>query len=104
MAYRGENIDIVLKGGETINLDAVDFKVLLYPDRHPEDAVTIAKSEMTKLNSNYYSGKLGYETTKTMILGYYTLEILIIEGSTSRSVFAKQGVFPLYDSASKTIS
>ena len=102
--FRGETIDIVIKGDSVLNLDSNDFMVLLYPDRHPETVFSVSKSEMKKQNSNYYTGSIDFETTKTMPLGMYTIEVLFINGTSSRSVFAKQGAFPLYDSASKSIN
>lgn len=103
MAHRGENIDITIKGDSEFNLDELDFKVLVYPDRHPAEATTINKSAMTKLIDNQYFGSIGYEETKTMPLGLYTIEVLLIESGTSRSIYAKPGAFPMYDSASKDI-
>lgn len=103
MAYRGENIDIVIKGSDIVNLDNNDFVVLLYPDRHPERKFEVHKSEMVKLNSNHYSGGVEYTESKALPLGSYTIELLIKEGTTRRSVFVKPSAFPLYDSASKNI-
>lgn len=103
MAYRGGNIDITVRGDSTWNLDELDFKVLIYPDRHPEDAITMNKSEMASIGVNHFAGSVGYEETRDMALGYYTVEILIIENETSRSIFAKQGAFPMHDSASKDV-
>ena len=103
MAYRGENIDIVIKGDEQYNLDNLEFRVLVYPDRHTENAKSILKSEMTKVGSNHYSGTIGYNDSKNMPLGFYTVEVLIFDGVQNRSIFAKSSVFPLYDSASKNI-
>lgn len=101
--YRGEDIDITIKGDSEFNLDELDFKVLVYPDRHTNEVTTIEKSAMTKLSDNQYYGTIGYEQTKTMPLGLYTIEVLVIESGTSRSIYAKPGAFPMYDSASKDI-
>lgn len=103
MAYRGENIDITVKGDATWNLDSLEFKVLIYPDRHPEDATMIDKSEMSRVEGNLYAGSVSYEITKDWPLGYYTVEVLIIENEMSRSVFVRQGAFTVHDSASKDI-
>lgn len=103
MAHRGENIDITIKGDSEFNLDELDFKVLVYPDRHPAEVITLNKSDMEKVEANLYFGTIGYEKTKTMPLGLYTIEILLIESGTSRSIYAKPGAFPMYDSASKDI-
>ena len=103
MAHRGENIDITIKGDSEFNLDELDFKVLVYPDRHTNEATTIEKSAMTKLSDNQYFGTIRYEQTKAMPLGLYTIEVLVIESGTSRSIYAKPGAFPMYDSASKDI-
>lgn len=104
MAYRGENIDITIKGDSEYNLDELDFKVLVYPDRHPDERTVIEKSQAKKLDSNYYCLSIEFEATKDMALGLYTIEVLIVESGTSRSIFAKQGAFPVYDSASKDIA
>ena len=104
MAYRGENIDITIKGDSEYNLDELDFKVLVYPDRHPEERIVVEKSEMDKLGQNYYSATIGYEQTKDFALGQYTIELLVVESETSRSILVKQGAFPVYDSASKDIA
>ena len=103
MAYRGENIDITIKGDSEYNLDELDFKVLVYPDRHPEGKIIIDKSSVTKIDTNYYELSIGFEKTKEMALGQYTIELLLVESGTSRSIFAKQGAFPIYESASKSI-
>ena len=103
MAYRGENIDITIKGDSEYNLDELDFKLLVYPDRHPDEKKVVEKSAMEKLDSNYYSATIGYETTKDLALGLYTIELLVVESETSRSILVKQGSFPVYDSASKDI-
>lgn len=103
MAYKGENIDIVLKGTNVVDLDNNDFVLLLYPDRHPEMKFEVNKSDMVKLNTNHYSGGVMYTASKNLPIGSYTIELLIKEGTTRRSVFVKPGAFPLYDSASKNI-
>lgn len=103
MAYRGENIDITIKGDSQFNLDTMNFKVIVYPDRHTDEVTTIEKSAMIKLGDNQYNGSIGYEQTKAMTLGLYTIEVLVIESGTSRSIYAKPGAFPMYDSASKNI-
>lgn len=103
MAYKGENIDITIKGDAEYNLDEFDFKVLVYPDRHPEEKIVVEKSSMEKLDLNYYLATIGYETTKGLTLGNYTIELLVVESGTSRSIWVKNGAFPVYDSASKSI-
>ena len=103
MAHRGGNIDITIQGDSEFNLDVMDFKVMVYPDRHPEEVITLAKSEMQKNEDNLYSGSIGYELTKELPLGMYTVEVLVIESETSRSVYVKAGAFSMYDSASKDI-
>ena len=103
MAYKGEDLPLEIKGDAEFNLDELDFKILVYPDRHPENVFLIEKSEMTKEYDNHYSGKIGYEITKEMPIGSYTIEVLAIEGETSRRIYVKLGAFPMYDSASKNI-
>lgn len=103
MAYRGENIDIAVKGDTQHDLDSKDFKVLVYPDGHTENVQIISKSQMQKIETNYYSGTISYETSKTMPLGSYTIEVLVIEGQNDRSIFLSRSAFPLYDSASSAI-
>lgn len=102
MAYRGEDIPIVITGDEENNLDTLDFKVLFYPHDKPESSTTLLKSEMKKESENSYSGKIPYTTTKEMSVGYYTIEILTI--GDERRIFKKDGAFTLYDSASKNIT
>ena len=101
--YRGENIDITIKGDTEFNLDSQDFVVLIYPDRHPDETKIVTKLECEKVANNHYKAVIGYAETKEMPLGYYTVEVLIIENNNSRSIYAKQGAFPMYDSASKSI-
>lgn len=103
MAYRGENIDFVIKGDSKINLDQINFKVLIYPDRHEEEAIVINKAIMTRVAASHYKGQIGYSETKDLPLGMYTIEVLLIEKDTERSIFMKRGAFPLYDSASRNI-
>lgn len=103
MAHRGENIDITIKGDETINLDNFDFRLLTYPDGHTDKATTVEKANMTKISANHYEAQIDYKVTKGMPLGAYTIEILLIESVAERSIYVKRGAFPLYDSASKNI-
>ena len=103
MAYRGENIEITIKGDSEFNLDQLNFMVLVYPDRHSDEKIVVEKSKMEKLESNYYQATIGYEETKMLPLGNYTIEVLVIQSETSRSIYAKPGAFPVYDSASKDI-
>jgi hypothetical protein len=101
MAYKGEDIPIVITGDNENNLDEVDFKVLFYPHDTPDNPTILLKSDMTKEEENMYSGKIPFSTTKTMPIGYYTIEILTI--GEERRIFKKDGAFTLYDSASKDI-
>ena len=103
MAYRGEDIGINVKGTAQHNLDVQNFTVLVYPDGHPEASVNIPKSNMEQKGENYYSGFISHEISKTMALGYYTIEVLVTDTENGRSIFASKGAFPLYDSASKDI-
>lgn len=103
MAYRGENINITIKGDSEFNLDNLDFEVLVYPDRHTDEVTTLSKSSMTKVGANTYFGTIEFSETKTMYLGFYTIEVLIKESETSRSIYVKPSAFPVYDSASKDI-
>lgn len=100
--YRGENIDITIKGDSEFNLDKLDFRVLVYPDKKLEDAIILPKSESEKLGDNYYKVSLGYEQTKEMSLGLYSIEVLL-EEDDERKIYAKSRVFSLLDSASKDI-
>lgn len=103
MFFQGGNIPFTVQGDTEFNLDEVDFKVLLYPDRHPESATTIEKYAMTKAGENTYSYSIGYAQTKTMPIGKYTIEVLIIANSSTRSIFMNQSCFALLSSASKNI-
>lgn len=103
MAYRGGNINIKIKGDASWNLDTHDFKILVYPDNRIGDALTLAKKEMVKINDNHYLAIINWQNTKMMKTGPYTIEVLVIQGEDSRSVFVKSNAFPLYDSASKDI-
>lgn len=101
MAYRGEDIKFRVKGDDKINLDVYDFKLLIHPDGKFEDYEVINKSAMTKIEDNHYEAEIDFNKTKTMPLGSYTIEVLIIEETSERVIYLKRGVFPLYDSASK---
>lgn len=103
MAYRGETISITIKGDEKHNLDSLEFKVLIYPDRHTDNYIQFDKSALVKLATNHYSLSIEPSTTADLALGLYTIEILLIAGESSRSIYAKWGAFPVYDSASKNI-
>lgn len=103
MAYKGEDIHFTIKGDENINLDSFDFMLLTYPDGHYDEAVTVNKSEMTKIGDNHYECEVDYSVSKNMTPGVYTIEILIIENESDRSIYLKRGAYPLYDSASKNI-
>lgn len=103
MAYRGGNINITIKGDSSWDLDKNDFKVLVYPDRRFEDALSVDKSEMTKIGDNQYLAVIAWQKTKTMKTGPYTIEILIFEGENIRSVFMKESADHLYSSASTYI-
>lgn len=103
MAYRGGNIDFVIKGDTENSLDANDFKVLVYPNRHFDNALAIEKSAMQKVGTNEYSCTIDYKGTKSMSIGMYTIEVLFIENENHRSVFTMQSAFPLYESASEDI-
>lgn len=103
MAYRGEDIKIVVKGDAIYDLDKCDFKVLLYPDRHPNEATVISKEEMTREGSNYYSGEISAEASKALPIGLYTIEVLVFDGEDDRTIFLERSVLPIYDSGSKNI-
>lgn len=103
MAYRGGNIDLTIKGDLTWDLDENDFKVLVYPNNYPEKAVSVSKADMSKVEDNMYSGSVSYKDTKAMMLGLYTIEVVIIKGEDSRSVFARENAFELFNSAAKDI-
>lgn len=101
--YKGEDWPLDIKGDDEFNLDELDFKVLVYPDRRAEEVTILVKSQMSKVSDNHYSGKIGFGTTKNMPIGNYTIEVLIIEGQTSRRIYSRPGAFPVYDSAAKNI-
>lgn len=103
MAFKGENIDFVIKGDDKVNLDGYDFVLLAYPDGKYDKYTEIKKSDMTKISENHYEGSILPDVSKTMAVGSYTIEILLMESDTRRSIFVKRGAFPLYDSASKNL-
>lgn len=103
MAYQGEDWVFTLKGDSQINLDSADFKVLIYPCGKPDTPIMIEKSACSRVESNTYSGKVSYESTKTLATGYYSFEVLLITDGSERSVFVKDAAFYNNPSASKNI-
>ena len=104
MAYQGENWNFTIKGNTDIDLDGNDFKLLIYPcGTHDNNVVVITKSQCTKSEANVYIASVPYSTTKTLPIGIYNVEVLIISGGTSRSVFVKKNAFSNNLSASKEI-
>lgn len=118
MAYRGEDINITIKGDDEYNLDELEFGVWIYPDRQPnalnwEGPLRKGQLGMTRIGDNHYNLKIPRIFTTDLPLGLYTIEVVIFDGehdgsleslyATSRSIFVKQGAFPVYDSASKNI-
>ena len=104
--YRGENLKITIKGDAEFNLDDLDFGVFLYPDRNPGKRLfrlPVYKDKMSRIGDNIYLLDIDYSETETLHLGLYTIEIVVMEGSSHRSIFVKEGAFPVYDSATKTI-
>lgn len=102
MAYKGEDIPIIIEGDNNNNLDSLDFKVVLYPHDDLTNKIVINKNAMKKESDNVYSGTISHTDTANMPVGYYSIEILTI-GNTERRIFKKDGAFTLYDSASKNI-
>lgn len=110
MAYKGEDIPIIIEGDSNNNLDELEFQVVFYPHDDLDDKKVIRKSEMIKNGDNVYSGVIPYNVTMDMPIGYYSVEVLTIApdagiiGSIERRIFKKDGAFILYDSASKNLS
>jgi hypothetical protein len=102
MAYRGEDIPIIIEGDSNNDLDVLNFKVVLYPHDDIDNVMIIHKKDMTSVSKNVYSGKISYNETLSMPVGYYSVEILTI-GENERRIFKKDGAFTLYDSASKLV-
>lgn len=102
MAYKGEDIPIIIEGDNNNNLDSLDFKVVLYPHDDFTNKIIIKKEDMKNESENVYSGTISHTDTTDMPVGYYSIEILTI-GETERRIFKKDGAFTLYDSASKNI-
>lgn len=101
MAYRGEDIDFRIKGTDEVNLDINEFSLLIYPNGKYDEAYEISKKDMTKISNNIYVGSIPYETSKSMVLGSYTVELLMIVNGSARSIYAKRGALEIFDSASK---
>lgn len=107
MAYRGETLKITIKGDSEFDLDSLDFRLMIYPDRHTSNDMmkSLKKDQMTRIGDNHYLAEFTYMQTEDMPLGLYTIEVCVIENkgerTESRSIYAKQGAFPMYDSASK---
>jgi hypothetical protein len=101
MAYRGEDIDFRIKGTDEVDLDANNFSLLIYPNGRYDEAYEIPKVDMTKVSNNLYVGSIPYEKSKTMVVGSYTVELLMIINGASRSIYAQRGALVIFDSASK---
>lgn len=100
MALQGENINITIRGNDTINLDNIDFNVSVYIYPNIEAVTTISKLQCTKQDTNVYLCVIPYATTKTMQIGMYTIEVL---DSTNKSIYIKNNAFSLNISASKSL-
>lgn len=97
--YRGDTILFDISGSDTLNLDVVDFVVLIYRNQDiPE--VRMGKSEMTRLAENNYRATIEAGVTKALPVGKYALEIYL-KGTTNH-VYYQADFFQLKDSASKT--
>lgn len=101
MAFRGEDIDFSIEGTDDANLAASEFSVLVYPDGRYNEAIEIRKSDMIMVADNIYVGTILSDRSRTMTLGSHTIELFMIIGGTTRSIFAKRGALYIYDSASK---
>ena len=104
MAYRGETIEITIKGDDKYNLDELLFWVNIYPDRHTDEYLGVSKSAMTKLGSNHYKLSIDPQTSADLHVGFYTIEIMVEDNQRTRSIYAKQSAFPVYDSSFKNIA
>ena len=102
MAYKGEDIPIVITGDDNTNLDDLDFKILIYPHDDIDNYIVLGKTDMKAGGANTYTGQIPHSETKDMPIGYYTIEVLSI-GDDKRRIFKKEGAFTLYDSASKNV-
>jgi hypothetical protein len=109
MAYKGEDIPIIIEGDSNNNLDELEFQVVFYPHDDLDNKRVIRKSELKKNENNVYSGVIPYSMTMQMPIGYYSVEVLTVApdtgtiGSIERRIFKKDGAFILYDSASKNL-
>lgn len=109
MAYKGEDIPIIIEGDSNNNLDELEFQVVFYPHDDLDNKRVIQKSELIKEGNNIYSGVIPHSMTTQMPIGYYSVEVLTIApesemiGSVERRIFKKDGAFILYDSASKNL-
>ena len=101
MAYRGEDTDFRIKGTHEANLDNNDFTILIYPDGRYSEAYEIPKRAMTRVSENVYVGYIPFTDSKSMVLGSYTVELLMMVDGANRSIYAKRSALEIYDSASK---
>ena len=104
MKYQGEDWVFTVKGDSNIDLDSADdFKVYFYLYDNPSTTTSVTKTQCTKIGDNLYKGKVPYATTKTLPTGIYSIEVLLITGTTNRTVYVKQRAFENSISASKTV-
>lgn len=101
MAFKGEDIKFKISGNQDFNLDDFDFAVLIYPDGKYSENIIIKKNDMIKVDSNEYVATIPHSTSKTMILGSYTIEFVLLSEESTMSIYVKRRAFEVYDSASK---
>ena len=101
MAFRGEDIQFGIAFDNSVDLDACDFLLMIYPDGKYDEDITIRKEELTRSESGRFIGKIPHTITKDMKLGLHTMEILLCVNGATRSIYMKRGALCIYDSSSK---
>lgn len=99
---QGSDISINLRGDSKIDLDTLNWAVVVY---HSDDILNkqiITKAQSTKISANYYLVKLKASITKDMIQGYQNIELKTSDGQTI-NILKKSNAFMLDISASKDI-
>lgn len=100
MAYQGEDICFTIMGGDTVDLDSIDFTFLAYPCNDPSTPFSVDKASCEKAETNVYVATIPQTYTKNAVTGIYAIEIY---DKTGKAIYQKRNAFLMNTSAAKTL-